>query len=168
MLCKYGEIVLKGANRKYFEDMLCREMKKRAKAYGNFDTDKLLSLVKGRVQIFSEIGEKLDFLTEFGAFDLALFENQKQKASIELAKTLIPEIKKALENVTDWNNSTLFETLVNLSTALEIKKQAVLWISRIAITAKEATAGGATEIAELLGKEETLNRLDFSIDLLNK
>ena len=37
LLCKYGEIVLKGANRKYFEDMLCREMKKRAKPYGNFD-----------------------------------------------------------------------------------------------------------------------------------
>ena len=37
LLCKYGEIVLKGANRKYFEDMLCREMKKRAKAYGDFN-----------------------------------------------------------------------------------------------------------------------------------
>ena len=37
LLCKYGEIVLKGANRKYFEDMLCREMKKKARAYGNFD-----------------------------------------------------------------------------------------------------------------------------------
>ena len=37
ILCKYGEIVLKGANKKYFEDMLCREMKKRARAYGNFD-----------------------------------------------------------------------------------------------------------------------------------
>ena len=37
LLCKYGEIVLKGANRKYFEDMLCREMKKRARAYGEFD-----------------------------------------------------------------------------------------------------------------------------------
>ena len=37
LLCKYGEIVLKGANRKYFEDMLCREMKKRARVYGNFD-----------------------------------------------------------------------------------------------------------------------------------
>ena len=37
ILCKYGEIVLKGANRKYFEDMLCREVKKRAKSYGNFD-----------------------------------------------------------------------------------------------------------------------------------
>ena len=171
----FDETKMKWLSGEYIKAMDSEEFKtlalpflKDCKAYGKFDTDKFLSLVKGRVQIFSEIGEKLDFLTEFGAFDLALFENQKQKASIELAKTLIPEIKKALEKVTDWNNSTLFETLVNLSTALEIKKQAVLWISRIAITAKEATAGGATEIAELLGKEETLNRLDFSIDLLNK
>ena len=171
----FDETKMKWLSGEYIKAMDSEEFKtlalpflKDCKAYGKFDTDKLLSLVKGRVQIFSEIGEKLDFLTEFGAFDLALFENQKQKASVELAKTLLPEIKKALEKVTDWNNSTLFETLVNLSTALEIKKQAVLWISRIAITAKEATAGGATEIAELLGKEETLNRLDFSIDLLNK
>ena len=171
----FDETKMKWLSGEYIKAMDSEEFKtlalpflKDCKAYGKFDTDKLLALVKGRVQIFSEIGEKLDFLTEFGAFDLALFENQKQKASIELAKTLIPEIKKALEKLSDWNNSTLFETLVNLSTALEIKKQAVLWISRIAITAKEATAGGATEIAEILGKEETLNRLDFSIGLLNK
>ena len=171
----FDETKMKWLSGEYIKAMDSEEFKKLAlpflkecNAYGKFDTDKLLALVKGRVQIFSEIGEKLDFLTEFGAFDLALFENQKQKASIELAKTLLPEIKKALEKVTDWNNSTLFETLVNLSVTLEIKKQAVLWISRIAITAKEATAGGATEIAELLGKEETLNRLNFSIGLLNK
>lgn len=139
---------------------------KESPAYGKYDTDKLLALVKGRVQIFSDIPEKLDFLAEFGKFDTSLFENQKQKASVELAKTLLPEIKKALESVTDWNNASLFETLVNLSTALEIKKQALLWICRIAITAKEATAGGATEIAELLGKCETLRRIDFSISLL--
>ena len=37
LLCKYGEIVLKGANRKYFEDTLTREIKRRARAYGEFD-----------------------------------------------------------------------------------------------------------------------------------
>ena len=37
LLCKYGEIVLKGANKKYFEDMLCREMKKRVASYGEFE-----------------------------------------------------------------------------------------------------------------------------------
>ena len=45
LLCKYGEIVLKGANRKYFEDMLCREMKKRARAYGDFDVYRAQSTI---------------------------------------------------------------------------------------------------------------------------
>ena len=45
ILCKYGEIVLKGANRKYFEDMLCREIKKRAAAYGNFDVYRAQSTI---------------------------------------------------------------------------------------------------------------------------
>ncbi|MBR5900151.1 MAG: glutamate--tRNA ligase [Clostridia bacterium] len=141
---------------------------KNSKAYGKYDSKKLLSLVKGRIQIYSEIPEKIDFLEEFGEFDLAMFENQKQKASVQLAKDILPRILDKLNCVTEWNNSSLFNALVELSTELEIKKQAVLWIARIAITAKEATAGGATEIAELLGKEETLKRLKFSMDLLYK
>ena len=44
-LCKYGEIVLKGANRKYFEDMLCREIKKRAAAHGSFDVYRAQSTI---------------------------------------------------------------------------------------------------------------------------
>ena len=170
----FDETKMKWLSGEYIKAMTDEEFKSHAipflkdsKAYGKFDSDKLLSLVKGRVQIFSEIPEKLDFLTEFDKFDLALLENQKQKASVELAKTVLPQIKAELDKVTDWSNSKLFETLVNLSASLEIKKQALLWISRIAITAKEATAGGATEIAELLGKEETLRRIDFTIDLLN-
>ena len=169
----FDETKMKWLSGEYIKAMTDEEFKnlalpflKESKAYGKFDSDKLLGLVKGRVQIFSEIAEKIDFLTEFDKFDLALFENQKQKASCELAKTVLPKIKEELSKVTDWNNSTLFETLVNLSASLEIKKQALLWISRIAITAKEATAGGATEIAELLGKEETIRRIDFSIELL--
>ena len=138
-----------------------------SKAYGKYDSQKLLNLVKGRVQIFSEIPSKIDFLEEFGAFDINMFVNEKQKASIEVAKQILPAIKGKLEAIEDWQNSNLFTALVELSQSLEIKKQAVLWIARIAITAKEATAGGATEIAELLGKDETLNRLQFSIDLLN-
>lgn len=141
---------------------------KESKAYGKYDQNKLLSLVRGRIQIFSEIKEKLDFLEEYGEFDLTLFENQKQKASKDLAKDILPKIKDALKNVSEWTNQNLFTALVELSTSLEIKKQALLWIARIAITAKEATAGGATEIAELLGKDETIRRIDFALNLLSK
>ena len=106
--------------------------------------DKLLNLVKTRVQILSEIPEKLDFITDFKEFDTLLFVNEKQKASVELAKEILPKIKEKLAALTDFTNSALFETLVALSLELGIKKQALLWIARIAITGKSATAGGAT------------------------
>ena len=105
-------------------------------------------------------------LEEYKEFDLSLFDNQKQKSSKELAKDILPKIKETLLGVNDWNNSNLFTALVELSAKLEIKKQALLWITRIAITGFESTAGGATEVADILGKDETINRIDFAISLL--
>ncbi len=141
---------------------------KQSKCYGKYDENKLLSLCRTRIQIFSEIPSKIDFLEEFGDYDLNYFENQKQKSSKEVAIEIIPQIIETLKGVYDWSNSNLFTTLVELSNKLGIKKQALLWVTRIAITGKEATAGGATEVAEILGKDETLNRLNFSLSLLNK
>ena len=170
----FDEVKLRWLSGEYIKEMEYSEFKNRAysflkesKCFGKYDEDKLLSLAKGRIQIFSEIASKIDFLEEFGAYDLELFENQKQKASIEVAKTILPEIKAKLLEINEWNNSNLFEALVELSTKLELKKQALLWIARIAITGFMSTAGGATEIAEVLGKEETISRIDFSINLLN-
>ena len=169
----FDETKMKWLSGEYIKAMTMEEFKKNAyeflkqsKAYGKYDEDKLLSIVKGRVQIYSEIAEKIDFLEEFGAYDLALFENQKQKASVELAKQILPQIKEVLSTLTEWNNQNLFTAMVELSAKLEIKKQALLWIMRIAITGKESTAGGATEVADILGKEKTLERIDYSISLL--
>ena len=139
---------------------------KDSKTYGKYDEDKLLALVKTRIQIFSEIAEKIDFLEEFGEFDLELFENQKQKSSKDLAKSLIPKIIEVLSSQTDFSNANLFSELVKLSESLEIKKQALLWVTRIALTGKLSTAGGATEVLELLGKEKSIERLNFSLSLL--
>lgn len=169
----FDEVKMKWLSGEYIKEMSDEEFKshadkfiKESKAYGKYDTDKLLKLVRSRIQIFSEIPEKIDFLEDFKAYDINLFENQKQKASKELAKSLLPKIKEVLSSLPNFENATLFESLVNLSAKLEIKKQAVMWIARIAITGYEATAGGATEIAELLGKDETLKRIDFSLNLL--
>ncbi len=170
----FDETKMKWLSGEYIKAMTYEEFKERAcaflkssKAYGKYDDDKLLTLAKGRVQIFSEIAEKVDFLEEFAEYDLNLFENQKQKSSIQLAKEILPKIKETLENVNEWSNSNLFTALVELSGALEIKKQALLWVTRIAITGFESTAGGATEVADILGKQETLKRIDFSLSLLS-
>ena len=164
---------MKWLSGEYIKEMTADEFKKNAyeflkqsKAYGKYEEDKLLALAKGRVQIYSEIAEKIDFLEEFDKYELELFENQRQKSSIELAKEILPKIKETLLNITTWENGELFNALVELSTKIEIKKQALLWVMRIAITGKQATAGGATEVADLLGKEETIKRIDYSMSLI--
>lgn len=169
----FDETKMKWLSGEYIKEMTAEEFKEKAysflkesKAFGKYDEDKLLAISKGRVQIYSEIPEKINFLEEFGKYDLNLFENQKQKASKELAIKILPQIKEVLSQVCEWNNSALFTALVELSAKLEIKKQALLWITRIAITGFESTAGGATEIADILGKEETLRRIDCSIEFL--
>ncbi len=170
----FDETKMKWLSGEYIKEMTFEEFKplalpflKASKAYGKYDEDKLLAVAKGRVQIFSEIPDKVDFLEEFDKYELTLYENQKQKSSIELAKTILPKIRQTLEGVTEWTNSNLFEILVGLSASLEIKKQALLWVTRIAMTGKESTAGGATEVADILGKQRALERIDFSIALLN-
>ena len=171
----FDETKMKWLSGEYIKVMTDEEFKEKAypflkqsKCFGKYDDDKLLKIAKGRVQIYSEIAEKIDFLEEYGEFDLALFENQKQKASIDLAKSALPQIKEVLNGVSAWENGNLFSVLVELSTKLEVKKQALLWVMRVAISGKESTAGGATEIADILGKEETLRRIDFALELLNK
>lgn len=169
----FDETKMKWLSGEYIKEMTDAEFKQKAyeflkesKCFGKYDEDKLLALCKGRVQIYSEIPEKIDFLEEFDAFDLELFENQKQKSSKELAKNILPKIKERLLVVTEWSNSELFNVLVDLSSELEVKKQALLWVMRIAITGKQSTAGGATEVADILGKEETIRRIDFSLSLI--
>ena len=169
----FDETKMKWLSGEYIKEMNEEEFKahalkflEKSKAFGKYDTDKLLALVRTRIQTFGEIPEKLDFLEEFGKYDTELFVNEKQKSSLDTAKTLLPQIKAALEKTVEWNNAALFDALVKFSLDSGIKKQAVLWIARIAITGKSATAGGATEIAELIGKEETLKRIDFSLSLL--
>lgn len=169
----FDETKMKWLSGEYIKEMNEEEFKahalkflEKSKAFGKYDTDKLLALVRTRIQTFGEIPEKLDFLEEFGKYDTELFVNEKQKSSLDTAKTLLPQIKAALEKTGEWNNAALFDALVKFSVDSGSKKQAVLWIARIAITGKSATAGGATEIAELIGKEETLKRIDFSLSLL--
>ena len=92
--------------------------------------------------------------------------NVKQKADAALAKEILPAVRNKLAAVTEWSNQGLFDALVNLPAELGCKKGAVLWIARIALTGLAVTPGGASEIAEILGKDETLRRIDASIAML--
>lgn len=132
----------------------------------NFDKALVCKLIQSRIETFAEMEDKLRFLAEVNAIEPELYVNQKQKADAALAKQILPAIKTKLASVTDWNNQSLFDALVALSAELECKKGAVLWIARIALTGLAATPGGASEIAEIIGRDETLKRLDLAIKQL--
>jgi len=124
--------------------------------------------LQGRIEFFGEIGDKVDFLEEFGEYDTELYINQKQKSDNEIAVTVLPHVLETLKSVETWENSALYEALKNLAVSLNLKNSQILWPTRIALSGRDSTPGGATELAELIGKDETIKRLKFSIDLLNK
>lgn len=144
------------------------EFFKQSKVYGKYDLKKIANLLKTRIEIFSEIPEKINFLEEFGEFDSSLYFHKKMKTDVETAKMVLPKAREALAGLKEFNYDTIHDVLMALVAELGVKNGQVFWCVRVAISAKESTAGGVMEIAELLGKEETLRRLDFSIDLLNK
>ncbi|MBQ3115908.1 MAG: glutamate--tRNA ligase [Clostridia bacterium] len=141
---------------------------KQSKVYGKYDLKKIANLLKTRIEIFSEIPEKINFLEEFGEFDSALYYHKKMKTDVEIAKMVLPKAREVLAGINDFNYDTIHDELMALVSELGVKNGQVFWCVRVAITGKESTAGGVMEIAELLGKEETLRRLDFSIAMLNK
>lgn len=137
-------------------------------AAGKYDYALLSNLLHSRTEVFSDIPEKLEFLDAFEGYDVSLYIHEKNKTSIETAKTLLPLIKKELEGVSgnDWKNSALYDRLSPLAASFGIKAAALFWIMRIAISGRASTPGGATELAELLGKKETMERLEYSINRL--
>ena len=85
------------------------------------------------------------------------------KTDIEIAKNVLPLIKETLSVQTTWDNDSLFATLKNLAETKNLKNGQILYPARIALSGKETTPGGATELAVILGKEESLRRIEQAI-----
>ena len=139
---------------------------KESKVYGKYDLKKIASLLKTRIQIFSEIPDKINFLEEFEAFDSSLYFHKKMKTDVEIAKTVLPLARQKIADLKEFTFDSVHDAMMELVSELGVKNGQVFWCVRVAISGKESTPGGVMEIAELLGKEETLRRLDFSISLI--
>ena len=94
---------------------------------------------------------------------MALYENKKMKTNPEIAAKALNLVLPVLENINDWTNETLFNTLKETAVANEMKNGQILYPVRIALSGKETTPGGATELAHILGKNETLSRIKDAI-----
>lgn len=155
-------------NKAYISNMPFEEFKTLAQKYlpnqlKGEKQDKILSLIKPRIEKLADIEEVTQIFIHSRGFDAALFENKKNKTSAEQAKQILPVVQECLQSQENFSNDALFTSLSKLAEQLNIKVGALMWIVRIALTFTQATPGGATEILEVLGKDESLKRIEAAI-----
>lgn len=156
---------LRWMNGEYFKAMAPEEFYRRGEKYLKeyvtkpLDLKKIAEMVRTRVETFLEIREMVDFFNELPAYETELFVNKKSKSSLESSREILGEVLSKLEAVESWNNDALFELLKAYGEEKGYKTGLVMWPLRIALSGKLMTPAGATEIMDVLGKEESLARL---------
>ena len=124
------------------------------------------ALIQPRCEILSEIPEKVDFLQAMPEYDPAMYVHKKSKTNLENSLASLEAAVPMLEAQEDWSNDALYAALSELAQNLGVKNSVVLWPVRVAVSGRQSTPGGATDLCALLGKEEALSRLRSGIELL--
>lgn len=156
---------LRWMNGEYFKAMAPEEFYRRGEKYLKeyvtkpLDLKKIAEMVRTRVETFLDIREMVDFFNELPDYETELFVNKKSKSSLESSREILGEVLPKLEAVESWNNDALFELLKAYGEEKGYKTGLVMWPLRIALSGKLMTPAGATEIMDVLGKEESLARL---------
>lgn len=128
---------------------------------------KIAEILQKRVTKLTQISEMVDFLEELPDYDVNLFVNKKSKTNLENSKIVLERVISLLESLNYWNSELIHDSLIDLAKKMELKNGTVMWPTRIAIAGKTVTPGGAIEILDILGKEESLSRLRLGLDKLN-
>lgn len=134
----------------------------------DLDKKAIAKVVQQRADTLADIAPMLDFFDVFPAYDNDLYNNKKMKTNPEVALNALTQCRDVLAGIDDWNEETLHSALLELPKKMGVKNGIVLFPLRLAITGKQFTPGGAIEIAAILGKEETMRRLDLSIAQLSE
>ena len=134
----------------------------------DYDCKKIAKLVQARIEIFPDIAEHIDFFEALPEYDTAMYVHKKMKTTEESSLTVLNEILPVLTAQTDYSNDVLYAVILAFVKEKGYKSGYVLWPLRTAVSGKQMTPGGATEIMEILGKEESLKRIQSGIEKLSK
>ena len=134
------------------------------------DCDKriLANMVKTRIEVLADIESHIDFVEALPEYDTAMYCHKKMKTNEESSLEVLKELLPVLEGIDDYSNDNLYSELLKYVEAKGCKNGYVMWPIRTALSGKQMTPAGATEIMELLGKEESLVRIKKGIELLSK
>ena len=140
----------------YVKEVITRDVK----------IDEILELVKTRIEVFPDIKEHIDFFEELPDYDTILFTHKKMKTNSENSLEILSEEYEILKDVDDWSLDNLHDILMKYIADKGIKNGTGLWPVRTAVSGKQMTPGGAFEIMDILGKEESLRRIEIGIEKL--
>lgn len=171
----FDENKMRWLNGEYLKAMTPDEFYKVAEPWiekginGNdFDKREIASLMQTRVDVLGEIPEKIEFLNTFGEYDLNMYIHQKMKVDLDVAKKAVAVAIDALKDFDDWTDEAIKERIKTCAEEAGMKGGQVMFSMRVALSGAPVTPGGAIELAKVLGKEESLRRMQFSLDLLGK
>lgn len=133
---------------------------------GKYDYSKFAKLLQNRIEIFSEIPAMVEFIDNFGEYDLELFYHKKMKTDKDVAKVAINYALEIFNNVESFDETTLHDAMIAKCEEVGMKKGQMLFTVRVALTGCASTPGGAVEMAGILGKEESIRRLNYSLSLI--
>lgn len=133
-----------------------------------YDKKEIAKILQTRVSVLTEIPEMIDFFDNYPTYSNELYINKKMKTNEEIALNSLIAARDCLANLNEWSEVAIHDALMELVQTLGIKNGQLLFPVRIAVSGKQMTPGGAIEIAEIIGKEETLRRIDASIQQLQK
>ena len=134
----------------------------------DYDLKKIASLIKSRIEILPDIKDQIDFFEAVPEYDTAMYCHKKMKTNEETSLEVLKEILPRLEAWDDYSNDALFGLLKGFAEEKGYKNGYVMWPVRTAVSGKQNTPGGATEIMEVLGKAESVERIKNSIELLSR
>ena len=130
------------------------------------DFKKIAEMVKTRIEVFPDIAELVDFFNELPEYDTAMYVHKKMKTNEETSLEVLKELLPIFEALDDYSNDSLYNTLLDYVAKKECKNGYAMWPVRTAVSGKPMTPAGATEIMEIIGKEESLKRIRKGIELL--
>lgn len=141
----------------YMKDVITKDL----------DFRKIAAMVKTRIEIFPDIKDHIDFFEKVPEYDISMYTHKKMKTDAASSLRLLEEVLPLLEECTDYSNDSLFALLSEYAAGHEYKTGFVMWPIRTALSGKQMTPGGATELMEILGKDESVRRIKAAIEKLS-
>ena len=130
------------------------------------DLRKIAAMVKTRIEVLPDIEGHIDFFEKMPEYDCSMYVHKKMKTNEETSLNVLKEVRPLLAASEDFSNDGLFGLLKAYADEHGYKTGYVMWPIRTALSGREMTPAGATEILEVLGKEESLSRIDAAIEKL--